>query len=155
MAVQDRPGHLDHRLVGIRAQRGQCTALERVQRVTLPAFEWQVGDEAIFHSTIMGADPVAELDRQGGGDRYGAGYLHVVGGPGGDLPVRLEHPADDVAGIEAAHVVDDPAGLAGLEAQQPLGQAAQVESDGQGQRNQPEQDSQDEQRTHRSLLANG
>ena len=83
------------------------------------------------------------------------GDVLVVVRAGGHLAVGLQHATDHVAGVERAHVVDDLAGLAGLEAQQPLGQAAQVEPDRQRQRDQPEQDSQDEQRTHRSLLANG
>ena len=114
---------------GSAAQGRQRPAFERVERMPLAAREGQIGDEAVLHRAVMSADAVAELDRQGGGDRDRTGHLPVVGSAGGDLAVRLEHPADDVAGVEAAHVVDDPAGLAGLEAQQALGQAAQVEPD--------------------------
>ena len=155
LAVEDRAGHLDHRLAGIGAQGGQGAALERVERVPLAPAERQVGDEAVLHRAVMRADPVAELDRQGGGDRDGARHLLVVGRAGGHLAVRLEHAADDVAGVEAAHVVDDPAGLAGLQAQQPLGQAAQVEPDGDRQAQQAQEDRRHQQGSDRALLARG
>ena len=103
----------------------------------------------------MGADPVAEFERQGGGDRDGARHFLVVGRTGGDLAVRLEHPADDVAGVEAAHVVDDPAGLAGLLPQQLLRQAAQVEPYGDRQAEQAQEDRRRQQGSDRALLARG
>jgi hypothetical protein len=71
------------------------------------------------------------------------------------LAVCLEHPPDYVAGVEAAHVVDDPAGLAGLEVQQAFGQAAQVEPHGNRQAEEPEKDRRHQQGSDRALLPRG
>ncbi len=75
---------------------------------------------------------------------------------GGDgVPVALQDAADHIAAVEAAHDVDDPADLARLRAQHPLGQVAEIEPRGQRQSDEPEHHGRNQQRRERSLFNRG
>ena len=139
----------------IGAQRLDRPLLERVERLMLAATERQIRDEPVLDGPVVSADQLAELDRERRRDGDRAGSVLVVLGAGGHLAVRLQHAPDDVAGVERPHVVDDTAGLAGLQSQEALGQATQVEPDCQRQADQAEEHGQDQQRTHGSLLPHG
>jgi hypothetical protein len=125
--------------------------LEGVEVVVLAALEGQVGDEAVADGAVLGADPLSELDRERRRDRDAARHVEIIVRRGHRL-MRLQHASDDIACIEAAHLVDDPADLAGLPLEQALRQFPEVEPYGERQPEQPEDHGSDEKRSHRPLL---
>ncbi len=88
------------------AQGRKGVALEFVENMFRAAPEGQIGDEAIAGDAVILADALCQFDRQGGRDRDGAPGLEIAMR---DLhrAVRVEHPTHDIAGIEAAHTVDN------------------------------------------------
>jgi hypothetical protein len=118
--------------------------------VILAAFEGEVGDEAVFDPVVLAADALAEFDGEGRRDGNGARHVPVVVRDG-DRAGSREDPSDHIAAVEAADLVDDPADLAGLGLQHPLGQGTQVEPCGNRQAQQTRNEGGDQQRPHGSL----
>jgi hypothetical protein len=151
-ALEERARHLDHRRAGLGPQGRERAALEGVEVVRLAAAERHVRHEAVLDRAVLGADALAELDRQGRRDRDRAGDVPVVVRRR-DGAVRLQHAPDHVAAVEGAHLVDDPADLARLAAQHPLRQAGEVEPHGGRQGDEPERHGARQKRTYGALLA--
>ena len=147
--------HLDYRRSRIGPQRRDGFPLEGVQRVRLATLEGEVGDEPVLDVSVMSADAFAELDREGCRDRDRTRDIAVVMDGGDGVPVALQDAADHIAAVEAAHDVDDPADLARLRAQHPLGQVAEIEPRGQRQSDEPEHHGRNQQRRERFLFNRG
>jgi hypothetical protein len=69
------------------------------------------------------------------------------------MSTGVHDAGDDFVSIKTADVINDPAHLTGLHAQNAFGQDAQVEPNREGQSQQPENDGGDERRFHRFLMA--
>src|SRR3546814_12356786 len=101
-------------------------ALEGVQFVRRAVGEGIVRHEAVADDAGLGADHLAELDRQGGRDRNRPRHVViVVRRPG--LPRRTEHTPDDVARVVATDIRDDRAETAGLGVEGMVRELAQIE----------------------------
>jgi len=106
----------------------QRLPLELVEGMRRAVLEGIIREKAELRVAVVSVDQVAELEREGGWDRNGAGDFRVIGEHLRLLAVG-EHAADHVAGVIVSDAVDRRRQLVGLFGQRAFRQVAQVEPD--------------------------
>ena len=129
-----------HGRVGAEPCQGRF--LEVVENMRRAPGEGVVGEEVVPHGVVLRGYQLAEFEREGRGDRNGAGNIAEIVGRGDMNAGRhLQDAAYHIVGIKPADVVDDAGHVGGLALRQLRRQVAQVEHHGDRQQSKQNDDS--------------
>jgi len=104
-AVENRAGNAVHARMRIFPQLLERLSLEGVERVRRPVFEGIIREKPELRIAVVAVDQVAQLERERGRDRNGAGDVRVVGQHLRPSAVGKDAP-DHVAGVVVSYRVD-------------------------------------------------